>query len=58
MPTGLIENPLEVEEESREVSKPVAKTEAREEVVAPAPKKSLARRIFEGHEDFLGCTPD
>ncbi len=58
MPAGLVEEPVEVEKQSREVSRPAAKTQARDQVVTPTPKKSLARRIFEGREEYLGCTPD
>jgi hypothetical protein len=58
MPATIAEEAIGIEEESRTVSKPAAKTQARENVVLPAPNRSLARSIFEGHGEFLGCTPD
>lgn len=58
MPAELVER-VEVERASGEIPKSdsvqrpgFAATEATE------PDKSLLKRIFEGHEEFLGCTPD
>jgi hypothetical protein len=59
MPAQLLEKPIAVEETSREIPKSaslqrpgLAASEGAE------PNKSLWRKIFEGHEEFLGCTPD
>lgn len=56
MPTELLEKPVEVDEDSLEVPKPAA--QVRNEGIKSTPKKSLAGKIFENHQEFLGCTPD
>jgi hypothetical protein len=50
---------VEVEEES-EVRTNVRKKKSVEsgEEVSSKPRKTLVRRIFEGHEEWLGHTPD
>ena len=59
MPAELLEKPVEVEAASREIPKSasvqrpgLAASEAAES------NKSLWRKVFEGREEFLGCTPD
>ena len=62
MPANLLEKPAEIEEMSRKVSKSetVQRTvsQSRDEAVQPQPDRSRLRKIFEGHEEFLGYTPD
>ena len=64
MPADLLEKAAEVEEPSQEVSTarpvdPRSVSEAgKQKVESPRPTKNLARKIFEGHEEFLGWTPE
>jgi hypothetical protein len=55
MPAELLEEPVEVEEMPREIPKAFATDAVEKE---PAMAKSLWRKVFESHEEFLGCTPD
>jgi len=55
MPAELLEKPVEVEEMPREIPKAFATGAVEKEA---ATGKSLWRKVFEGHEEFLGCTPD
>lgn len=55
MPAELLEKPVEVVEKSQEIL--LAVSQAANQDVAKQPK-SLLHKIFEGHEEFLGCTPD
>jgi len=61
MPAEILEKPTEVEEVAEQ--NPEAATFPSPAVLAveqpkARPVKSLWRRIFEGHEEFLGWTPD
>ncbi len=60
MPTVLIEKPPEVDGSSREVV-PAPVVEVLESTQGQAvcqSRKALWRRVFEGHQEFLGWTPD
>ena len=55
--TALLERPESIEEERMNIRKiTVAKTNEKE-VKRPVEKTRL-QKIFEGHPEFLGCTPD
>jgi hypothetical protein len=60
MPAELLERPVVVEEVAAEspkasvIGQPIATVVEKD----AAPEKSLWRKIFEGREEFLGCTPD
>jgi hypothetical protein len=56
MPAELLEKPVT----SPDILKPVANAvpQSRDQGAATQPPKSLLRKIFEGHEEFLGRTPD
>jgi hypothetical protein len=60
MPAELLERPVVVEEVPPEIPKATAIGQPIATLVEKdaAPEKSLWRKIFEGHEKFLGCTPD
>jgi hypothetical protein len=60
MPAELLEKPVETEKQSQDTLNRVTNATPKsrnQEFTAQAPK-SLLRRIFEGREEFLGCTPD
>jgi hypothetical protein len=52
--------PVEVEEKSGEVRTSIRQEKSLEsgEKVNSKPSKNLLSRIFEGHEEWLGYTPD
>jgi hypothetical protein len=61
MPVELLQAPVDVEKESQDVIKPVTEiaSQIRNQVVVKTrPEKSLLHKIFQGHEEFLGRTPD
>jgi hypothetical protein len=60
MPAELLERPVEVEEKekSQDALKPKAFSHSRYPEARTEPGQTLLHRIFEGREEFLGCTPD
>jgi len=60
MPAELLEKPVEVEKISKDNLNAVrdAVSQSGNPEAATQPRKSLLRKIFEGHEEFLGRTPD
>ncbi|MFY9979763.1 MAG: hypothetical protein WA252_01065 [Candidatus Sulfotelmatobacter sp.] len=59
MPAELLEKPVEAEETSREIPKATsAQRPGLAAGEAAESNRSLWRKVFEGHEEFLGCTPD
>lgn len=61
MPAEILEKPADVEELSGQIVKDTTAVRVNRPTIEqpPAePAKSLWRRIFEGHEEFLGWTPD
>ncbi len=56
MPAELLERPIEVEDVSREPV--VQRSVANPKAATPQPPKTIWRKIFEGHEEFLGWTPE
>jgi hypothetical protein len=61
MPAELLEETTETEKESQKVLDPTPKPLPQicsQDVVQSPPAKSLLGRIFVGHEEFLGFTPD
>ena len=63
MPADLLEKPAEVEDACREtsgvkpVTRPISKT-GKQGPEIRQPIETLGEKIFKGHEEFLGWTPD
>jgi hypothetical protein len=56
---AILEVVPQVETESETKSRKESATIPEEKPVSPAPKRrTLLQRIFEGHEEYLGYTPD
>jgi hypothetical protein len=61
MPTNLLEQQIEVDRASREPARTAAQENVlgrRDQKSSRTPRKTIWWRIFEGHEEFLGLTPD
>jgi hypothetical protein len=60
MPTDLLEQ-IEIEQPSRDSARNAAQEngpERKNQKTPGTPRKSIWRKIFEGHQEFLGLTPD
>jgi len=61
MPTDVLEQPIEVDEAPLEPAKNADNETAPESKYQKSPgppRKTIWQEIFEGHEEFLGLTPD
>jgi hypothetical protein len=61
MPTNLVEQQTDVDQATLEPARNAAQenvVERKEHKSTGAARKALWQEIFEGHEEFLGLTPD
>lgn len=61
MPTELLEQQVEIDQAIREFAGNAVQEnilERRDQKSPATPRKTIWREIFEGHEGFLGLTPD